>query len=502
MEGNPMTVVPSIDDREHIITIALHLTASMAEQENVMALINQGLSLCFRVLSCERGLLITENGEGKREVIDHAGGADRNEPYSTTALRLVKENNEPLLISDTISDATLSIQDSIATHDIRSVLCGRLDLPENLFEGKTVYLYCDSHTNRHPLTPEDLEKFRLLSSLMANFVRKSELLTRQEARIEELKGIVFQKQFEDLIFGSATFARCLAMVRQGAATDVRVLLTGETGTGKESLARIVHKLSKCSQGPFLAVNCGAIPPNLIESELFGHEKGAFTGAVSTKKGYFEEANGGTLFLDEVGELPASAQSHFLRVLQEGEVVRVGSTKPIKVDVRIVAATNIDLENAVSENRFRKDLYFRLNEFPVIVPSIREREDDALLLARYFLKQYGDTYGNKNVTFSKEAEKSILMYSWPGNVRDIQNRVQRAVITATGASIGSQDLGLSSGAPSSGTSLHAAREAVDREMIAVAIKKAPGNLTNAAKILDIDRKSLRLLLEKYGIEYRE
>jgi DNA-binding NtrC family response regulator len=235
---------------------------------------------------------------------------------------------------------------------------------------------------------------------------------------------------------------------------------------------------------------------------FGHEKGAFTGAVSAKKGYFEEANGGTLFLDEVGELPPPAQSHFLRVLQEGEVVRVGSTKPLKVNVRIVSATNVDLETAVAENRFRKDLYFRLNEFPVKVPSIREREEDALLLARYFLKQYGETYNSKTLKFSREAEKAILMYDWPGNVRDIQNRVQRAVITGSDTLITVDDLGLDAGTASSYSSLHAAREAVDREMIAIAMKKAPGNLTNTAKILDIDRKSLRLLLEKYGIEYRE
>ncbi|MBN1128764.1 MAG: sigma-54-dependent Fis family transcriptional regulator [Chitinispirillaceae bacterium] len=497
-----MTASPSTDTSESIITTALRLTTSMAAQGTMMELINQGLSLCFKVLSCERGLLITENSEGTRQVIAHAGDGSRNEAFSTTALRLVKEKNEPLLISDTISDATLSVQESIASHDIRSVLCGRLDLPDRLFAGKTVYLYCDSHTNRHPLTPEDLEKFRLLSALMAHFVRKSELLAEQEARIEELKGLVSQKRFEDLLFGSKSFERCLAMVKQGAATDVRVLLFGETGTGKESLARIVHKLSRRANGPFLAVNCGSIPPNLIESELFGHEKGAFTGAVSSKKGYFEEADGGTLFLDEVGELPAAAQSHFLRVLQEGEVVRVGSTRPIKVDVRIVAATNVNLETAMAENRFRRDLFFRLNEFPVKVPAIREREDDALLLARYFLKQYGETYGNKTLRFSREAEKAIPLYAWPGNVRDIQNRVQRAVITASGTTIGSEDLGLSAGDALAFSTLQQARESVDRDMIAFALKKAPGNLTNAAKILDIDRKSLRLLLEKYGIEHRE
>jgi len=487
---------------EDLLTTALRMTASMAEQEDVMALMKQGLSLCFKVLACERSLLIAETADGAREVIHHAGTGDKNEPYSTTALKLVDERNEPLLISDTVGDKVLSTRDSINTADIRSVLCSRLDTLQKLFGGRKVYLYCDSHTNRRPFKPEDLEKFRLLSLLMASLERKSRLIAEQSAEIEELKGLVRERRFEDLVFGSKSFEKCLTLVKQCAATGVPVLLIGETGTGKESLARIVHKLSPRAAKPFLAVNCGSIPANLIESELFGHEKGAFTGAVAMKRGYFEEADGGTLFLDEIGELPAPAQTHFLRVLQEGEIVRVGSTRPIKVDVRIVSATNIDLETAVAENRFRKDLFYRLNVLPVKVPSIREREDDSLLLARFFLKQYGETYGTTDLHFSREAEKAVLMYGWPGNVREIQNRVQRAVITATGPAITAEQIGLDKNEAPGYASLYQAREAVDREMIADALKKSPGNLTNAAKILDIDRKSLRLLLEKYGIEYKE
>jgi transcriptional regulator with PAS, ATPase and Fis domain len=497
-----MAETPRNDKPEDLITIALRMTASMAGEENVMALMRQGLDLCTRVLECERGLLIAENDDGAREVLQHAGSFAKDAPYSTTALRLVNERNEPLLISDTIEDRFLGAQESISSQDIRSVLCSRLDTLQKLFAGRKVYLYCDSHTNRHPLTHVDLEKFRLLSLLMASLEAKAERIADQDAQIEQLKGLVRERRFEDLIFGSKSFEKCITMVKQGAVTAVPVLLVGETGTGKESLARIVHKLSARSSGPFLAVNCGAIPANLIESELFGHEKGAFTGAVAMKRGFFEEASGGTLFLDEIGELPLQAQTHFLRVLQEGEIVRVGSTKPLKVDVRIVSATNVDLEAAVAENRFRKDLYYRLNVLPVKVPSIREREDDALLLARFFLKQYGETYGHTSLHFSRDAEKAILMYNWPGNVREIQNRIQRAVITASGATITGEQIGLDTQTAPAYASLHQAREAVDREMIDFALKKAPGNLTNAAKILDIDRKSLRLLLEKYGIECKE
>jgi transcriptional regulator with PAS, ATPase and Fis domain len=489
---------------EDLLTTALRLTAAMTEEDNILALLKQGLSLCFGVLACDRSMLIAETADGTREVIHHAGSGGIQDAYSTTALKLVDERKEPLLISDTIGDQVLSTRESIAAENIRSVLCSRLDTLQRFFSGRKVYLYCDSHTNRRPFKAEDLEKFKLLSRLMASLEHKSELIAEQNAEIEQLKGMVRERRFEDLVFGSASFEKCLTLVKQGAAAAVPILLIGETGTGKESLARIAHKLSPRAAKPFLAVNCGAIPANLIESELFGHEKGSFTGAVALKKGYFEEASGGTLFLDEIGELPLAAQTNFLRVLQEGEVVRVGSTKPVKVDVRIVSATNIDLEKAVAENRFRKDLFYRLNVLPVKVPSIRERGDDSLLLARFFLKQYGETYGNTGVRFSREAEKAILMYNWPGNVREIQNRVQRAVITASGPALAvtAEQIGLDTNKAPSSTTLYQAREAVDREMIADALKKSPGNLTNAAKILDIDRKSLRLLLERYGIEYKE
>ena len=493
-----MTETQKDNNQDGLLTAALRMTASMAVEENVIALLRQGLSLCIKVLDCDRGLLLSESSDGSREIIEHQGSGDKNTPYSNTAIQLVNEKKEPLLISDTVSDELLGAQESINRQDIRSVLCSRLDTLKHAFADKQVYLYLDSQTTRQSFSMADLETFRLLSLLMANLVRKSELLVEQEAVIEELKNKVHEKQFEDLIFGSVSFEKCLTLVKQGAATDVPILLIGETGTGKEALARIVHKLSSRKDSPFLAVNCGAIPANLIESELFGHEKGAFTGAVGMKKGYFEEASGGTLFLDEVGELPAQVQSSFLRALQEGEITRVGSSKPRKVDVRAVSATNINLEEAVENNSFRKDLYYRLNVFPIEVPAIRQRGEDSLLLARYFLKSYCETYGSQQLKFTSDCEKAILAYDWPGNVREIQNHLQRAVITASGATISRSDLGLETQDSSKFSTLREAREAVDREMIQNALSRSPNNLTNAAKILGIDRKSLRLLLEKYNI----
>jgi transcriptional regulator with PAS, ATPase and Fis domain len=479
---------------------ALQMTTAMAGEQNVMTLLRQGLSLCVAILGCERGLLIAESADGRRDVIRRESAGDLNAPYSSTALRLVNEQGKPLQISDAVGDQTLSVQQSIQSQEIRSILCARLDAENADIAGKRIYLYLDSRNDRRPFTPDDLEKFRLLTALMAGLAKKSDLLERQEAAIDELKTILEEKQFEDLIFSSSAIEKCLLLAKQAAPTDVPVLFIGETGTGKEVLARIIHRLSTRSKEKFLAVNCGAIPPTLIESQLFGHEKGAFTGAVASRKGFFEEASGGTLFLDEIGELPLQAQSQFLRVLQEGELLRVGSTTPIAVDVRIVSATNVDLEKAVAEGKFRKDLFYRLNVMPIKVPAVRERGEDALLLARYFLQRYAKSMSKGDLSFAKDAEQAILMHSWPGNVREIQNRIQRAVITLRGPSIGKADLDLGESGSAGFTTLHDAREAVDRELIAAALQKAPGNLTNAAKILDIDRKSLRILLEKYGIPY--
>jgi len=477
---------------------ALTLIAAMVQEKNAKEILHYGLSLCISVLESQRGLLIAETHRGTYRLVEQHGDEHSN-AFSKTALRLVREKKEPLLISDTFEDDELGAQASIRGNEIRSVLCSQLiDSSGNETE-ESVYLYLDSTTSTHPFSMEDLDRFRLLSQIMKGLVENTEVLAQQEAQIEDLNSRVTEQQYEDLIFGSTTFKKTIALVKQAAPTEVPILLNGETGTGKEVLAKLIHKLSNRSEKPFIAVNCGAIPPNLLESQLFGHEKGAFTGAISMQKGFFEEASGGTLFLDEIGELPLAMQPGFLRAIQEQEIMRVGSSKTIAVDVRIVAATNVDLEHAVAENTFRSDLYYRLSVFPVVVPPVRERGEDALLLARFFLKKFAGSIGKDQVTLSREAEKSLLRYNWPGNVREIQNKIQRAVITAFDGVIREEHLAIDTDKSAEITNLRDAREALDRELIEKALKRSPGNLTNAAKILGIDRKSLRLLLEKYNLQ---
>jgi sigma-54-specific transcriptional regulator len=246
-----------------------------------------------------------------------------------------------------------------------------------------------------------------------------------------------------LVFEDTCSRELLRQIRQIAPSEATALVVGETGTGKEIVARYVHELSRRAAGPFVAVNCGAFSDSLVDAELFGHERGAFTGATSSKGGWFEAAEGGTLFLDEIGDLPLLLQVKLLRVLQEREVVRLGSRQAIPIDVRLVAATNVDLEAAVRAGRFREDLYFRLNVATLRLPPLRERPGDILPLAEHFLKVYGQRAGVDQIALTGEAIQQLLDHPWPGNVRELENVLHRAVLTCQGGRIGVEDLPLAS-----------------------------------------------------------
>jgi transcriptional regulator with PAS, ATPase and Fis domain len=491
-------MLPNSNPDNPLISV-LRMAGALLAISDVNELLRKGLALCLDVLKCERCFLLSRTDRNYTEILEYLGSGDKTIPYSSTALHHVMKSGGPILISDTIGDDAFRDQDSIQRSDIRSIMCSRLALPQTSFTDKNIFLYLDSSIAQHSFSGEDLEVFRLLSELIASMVNKTEMLAEKETTIETLKSQVKEKQFENLVFQSPSFEKCIVTIKQAAPTDAAILLIGESGTGKEMLAKAIHKLSRRSEGNFIPVNCGAIPENLLESEFFGHEKGAFTGAIAPRTGFFEAASNGTLFLDEISELPMQLQVKLLRALQEKEIHKIGSVKYVKVNVRIIAAANTDLEQAVNQNKFRKDLFFRLNVIQVRIPPVRERGQDALLLSRYFLKQYCEVFGAKNMEFSKAAEKAILMFSWPGNVREIQNRIQNAVITSRGSMITPESLNLTAEQETEYTSIYEAREAVDKKMIANALEKSPGNLTNAAKILDMDRKSLRQLIKKYGFD---
>jgi transcriptional regulator with GAF, ATPase, and Fis domain len=306
--------------------------------------------------------------------------------------------------------------------------------------------------------------------------------------------------FADIISRSEVLNKVLRKVEQVAATDATVLILGESGTGKELLARAVHNLSARRERPLVKVNCAVLPATLIESELFGHEKGAFTGAVARKIGRFELANGGTIFLDEIGELPLELQAKLLRILQEGEFERLGGQQTLKVDTRVIAATNRDLQEEVAHNRFREDLYYRLNVFPVMIPPLRERKEDIPLLVNHFVKKYSAKTGKKIENVSQHVIATLQKYDWPGNVRELENVIERAVIVSQGKQLRLDDWLPHAGAKAEEPSLLTMEE-IERNHILKVLEMTKWRISGqkgAAQILDIKPTTLRSKMNKLGI----
>jgi len=290
-------------------------------------------------------------------------------------------------------------------------------------------------------------------------------------------------------------------IRKVSSTDVPVLITGESGTGKELIANAIHSAGGRKDGPFIVINCGAIPDTLLESELFGHEKGSFTGASAQRRGRLEYANGGTLFLDEIGDLAQELQVKLLRFLQEKVIDRIGGRQSIPVDGRVIAATNRNLEEDVRSGAFREDLYFRLAVMKIHLPPLRERGDDVVLLAEHMVAAFSQELKMPNKRFSKGALDAIRKYDWPGNIREMQNSVKRAIVLAAGNSIKAEDLGLeATGSQAYKTaSLKGARDATEREMLAGALRRNNGNISKTAKSLGISRPTLYDLMARHGLQ---
>jgi len=331
-------------------------------------------------------------------------------------------------------------------------------------------------------------------------LRKENELLRKEVKREY--------SFDNIVSKNEKMQSIFEVVRKVAQYKSTILITGESGTGKEVVARALHYHSDRSQLPFMPVNCGAIPENLLESELFGHSKGAFTDAIRMKKGLFEEADGGTLFLDEIGELPPQLQVKLLRVLQDGEIRRVGEAKAIQIDVRIVAATVKDLVKEVNEGRFRDDLFYRLNVVPVHIPPLRERKEDIPLLVTHFIKKQSQSLG-KNVTgIDPKALEVLINYKWYGNVRELENTIERAIVLADGESIELQNLPLDiqnfqervevTSLSEEEYSIKRASKALETTLIRRALKKTKGNHTHAARLLEISHRALLYKIKEYGI----
>jgi transcriptional regulator with GAF, ATPase, and Fis domain len=349
---------------------------------------------------------------------------------------------------------------------------------------------------------------------LAEEARRTVAAQDRASRLEE-RVHVLVKELETLsphraLGRSRKWKDVLAQATKVAPTDTTVLMTGESGTGKEVVARFVHRGSPRKDGPFVALNCAALPEQLLESELFGHEKGAFTGALNARPGKIEQAAGGVLFLDEVGEMSPAVQAKFLRVLQEREYQRLGGTRTLKADMRVLAATNRNLKAAITQGTFREDLYYRLAVFDIALPPLRERPEDILLLVDSFLEEIGRTVGRPAAGVSQEVREKLVAYPWPGNVRELRNAIERAVILCEGGLVTSEHLplGIATGpkveaaAPTAGVAPGGLTlDETEREMIRQALARAGDNQSKAARLLGLTRAQLRSRIEKHGLTSR-
>ena len=340
--------------------------------------------------------------------------------------------------------------------------------------------------------PVQIEELKLL-------LRRCFYVASLERTYRDMQRSAGPEAFEGILGVSPEMQEVFSAIRKVAASIAPVLLLGESGTGKEMAAEAIHRRSLRKDGPFIAINCNAIPENLLESELFGHEKGSFTGAHAQRKGLIETAAKGTLFLDEIGELPLSIQVKILRFLQDQTIMRVGGRQEIQADVRVIAATNVDLKHATAIGKFREDLYFRLAVVVICLPPLRERGDDIAVLATEFLSRFATQSGKTSLTFAPETLRAASRYNWPGNVRELQNRVQRAVIMADGGRItpGDMEIGRITEALPAAT-LKEARETIEREMVIHALKRNAGKISAASVELGISRPTLYELIQKLGI----
>ncbi|HEX4159692.1 MAG TPA: PEP-CTERM-box response regulator transcription factor [Rhizomicrobium sp.] len=331
------------------------------------------------------------------------------------------------------------------------------------------------------------------------------LIVGRAARLHELEqenrrlaASVPQTAVTGILGNSAVMQKVLRDIERLARSDITILVLGESGTGKELVADAIHRLSVRRAKPFVAINCAAIPEGLLEAELFGHEKGAFTGAIRQTVGKIEGANGGTLFLDEIGDIPLATQVKLLRFLEERVIERVGGRQTIRIDTRVVSATNQDLAKLIAEGRFREDLYYRINEVTIGLPPLRQRGTDSVMLANYFLRKYGKEFGRSLRGFSGEALNAIRQHPFRGNVRELEGRVKRAAIMAENAVVTAADLDLADSLPERVLSLREARQRAERETIELALAEAGGNISKAAGLLGVSRPTLYDLLEQLEI----
>ncbi len=492
-DGTPPKKGLSPEESTENLEKLVEFATQLMREENPDRLFEQLLQAVVDLTGAEKGFVIVlRNGERElaaaHNLVDETSDMSR---VSDTIIDQVIEHRRSIIVSDAMRDRKFGQSRSVVDLKLSSVMCVPLMFRNDLLG--LLYLGNDAVTGL--FTEKDLSLLQVWAAQASVAVHAALLLNQLKTKNQNLKNQLMRSAQGDIIGTSAPMKAVFKMIRKIAPTDISALVLGETGTGKELVAREIHRLSPRSRAPFVSINCGAIPENLLESELFGHRKGSFTGAISDKIGKFEQADGGTLFLDEIGEMPMNLQVKLLRVLQERVIERVGDLTPRPVNIRVIAATNKDLGDEIQEGRFREDLLYRLNEVTVDLPPLRDRGDDVHQLARFFLNKYAEQYGSTCKGFSNEAIRAMRNAYWPGNVRQLENRVKKAAIMTDRALVNADDLGISSKDKRKIQPLAEAEESFKLAYIREALELNGWNKAQTARDLGVDPRTIFRYIER-------
>jgi transcriptional regulator with GAF, ATPase, and Fis domain len=493
----PRTEVPRPAAGQRLLALEtlVRFSERLLGMSDLARLLDELLDALLEVTHADKGFLILlEDGEMSvrasrnlaREGIE--GAIDR---VSDSIIRRVVESRKPLVVADALHDAEWSGSSSVVNLKLCSVMCAPLMQKGEVFG--VIYLGNDNVVSL--FDDRALEVLTVFAGQASLLVQNAILLDSLRRENLSLREAVSSRQYGDLIGSGASMREVYRRIEKVAATDISVLITGETGTGKEVVAREIHRRSPRAEGTFVAVNCGAIPETLLESELFGHVKGAFTGAIANRLGKFQAAHGGTLFLDEIGDMPLALQVKILRALQDRAVTKVGDSRPEPVDIRVIAATNRILEDEIRKGSFREDLYYRLNVVAIGLPPLRDRGDDLVVIARYFLQKYAKEFGVRVRGFTPSALVAMRKYAWPGNIRELENRVKKAVVLADRALVSAEDLDLRPEILEPILPLAQAKEEFQKRYINDVLERNGGNRTKTAKDLGVDPRTIFRHLEK-------
>ncbi len=467
----------------------------LIHQRDLGELLDALMDAVVEITNADKGFLVLLEGETVdvkvARNVNKENIADAVSQLSDSIIAKVIRSRKPVIVSDAMRDDEFSAAKSVMQLKVSSVICVPL-----LDRGRLLGLiYVGNDSIRDLFQNDTLRVLSIFASQASLIVANALLLNELKVDNKRLTDRLEQYRFGEIVGTSPPMQAVFRKVEKISATDISVLITGETGTGKELIAREVHNRSPRAGKPFVTINCGAIPENLLESELFGHVKGAFTGAVANKQGKFQAADGGTLFLDEIGEMPIELQVKLLRAIQEKVVYRVGDTRPETCDIRILAATNRDLEKEIAGGRFREDLYYRLNVVQLHLPPLRVRGDDVLVVARYLLSRYSREYDAKVKGLSPNAAVAIRKHNWPGNIRELENRIKKAIILCDSTVIGPDDLGLTGDVLPQILTLSDAKDKFQRDYINEVLALNNGNRTKTARDLGVDPRTVFRHLEK-------